>query len=133
MGFFKCSFCNGWKSWKFLCFRNGIPSEFQQGNLTCGQNSNVLLRSDPCTCNTVVDYGTLICSASAIFLSRTICMDVRDPMSVVFQNIDPPPPFHPASVSSPRILAGRGGGGGSIFLKTPDIGLASYSIISLRW
>ncbi len=60
-------------------------------------------------------------------------------VSGVFQNIDPPPPLHPASVSSPRT---KGGGvqhspggewiGGSIFWKTPDIGLASYSIISLR-
>ncbi len=30
-------------------------------------------------------------------------------VSVVFQNIDPPPPLHPASVSSPRT---KGGGGG---------------------
>ncbi len=50
----------------------------------------------------------------------------------------PTPPLHPASVSSPRTksggytLAGRWGVGGSIFWKTPDIGLASYSIISLR-
>ncbi len=47
----------------------------------------------------------------------------------------PPPPLLPASVSSPRLwytLAGRWGGGGSIFRKTPDIGLASYSIIPLR-
>ncbi len=29
-------------------------------------------------------------------------------------------------------LAGWWGGGGSIFWKTPDIGLASYSLISLR-
>ncbi len=61
-------------------------------------------------------------------------------MSGVFQNIDPPPPLHPASVSSPRTkgggggytLAGRRGRGGSIFWKTPDIGLAFYSIIPLR-
>ncbi len=31
-----------------------------------------------------------------------------------------------------RVLAGRWGGGGLIFWKTPDIGLASYSIIPLR-
>ncbi len=62
-------------------------------------------------------------------------------VSGVFRTIDPPPLLHPASVSSPRTkgggytLAGRGGdggGGGSIFRKTPDIGLASYSIIPLR-
>jgi hypothetical protein len=52
-------------------------------------------------------------------------------------------PPHPLStqrvhVSSPRTkgggyrLAGRWGGGGSIFRKTPNIGLASYSIIPLR-
>ncbi len=54
----------------------------------------------------------------------------------------PSPNFHPASVSSPRTLGGGGGihtrravrgVGGSIFWKTPDIGLASYSIISLRF
>ncbi len=62
------------------------------------------------------------------------------PVSGVFPNIDPPPPLHPASVSSPRTkgggggytLARRWGGGGSIFWKTPDIGLASYRIISQR-
>jgi hypothetical protein len=54
------------------------------------------------------------------------------------ENIDPPPPLHPASVSSSRTK--RWGvqtrravrGRGSIFWKTPDIGLASYNIISLR-
>ncbi len=59
-------------------------------------------------------------------------------VSGVFQNIDPPPPLPPASMSSPRTkgggntLAGRWGGRGSIFWKTPDIGLATYSIIPLR-
>jgi hypothetical protein len=59
-------------------------------------------------------------------------------VSGVFQNIDlPHPTLHPASVSHPPkaggyTLAGRWGGGGSIFCKAPDIGLASYSIISLR-
>jgi hypothetical protein len=57
-------------------------------------------------------------------------------VSDVFQNIDPPPPLRLASVSSPRTkgggytLAGRRGGGGSIFWKTPAIGLASYSNLS---
>ncbi len=60
-------------------------------------------------------------------------------VSGVFQNIDPPPSLYPASVSSPRTkgggytLAGQCGGGGSLFWKTPDIGLASYSIISQRY
>jgi hypothetical protein len=59
-------------------------------------------------------------------------------VSGVFRTIDPPPPLHPASVSSPAPKAGgytlveRWGGGGSIFRKTPDIKLASYSIIPLR-
>ncbi len=51
----------------------------------------------------------------------------------------PPTPLPLASVSSPRIKGGStvhtrraAGGGGSIFWKTPDIGSASYSIISLR-
>jgi hypothetical protein len=58
-------------------------------------------------------------------------------VSGVFQNINPLPHIHPASLSSLRTKGGGytspgGGGGGSIFWKTPDIGLASYSIISLR-
>ncbi len=61
-------------------------------------------------------------------------------VSGVFRTIDSPPPLHPASVSSTRTkggggvgytLAWRWGGGGSIFRKTPDIGLASYSIMLL--
>jgi hypothetical protein len=57
-------------------------------------------------------------------------------VSGVFQNIDPPPLLHPASVSSPRTKGGSQGGegvGGSIFWKTLVIGLASNSIISLRF
>ena len=46
-------------------------------------------------------------------------------VSSVFQTINPPPPLHPANVSSPCT---KGGGG----RKTPDIGLASCSIIPLR-
>ncbi len=47
----------------------------------------------------------------------------------------PHPPLRPASVSSPRnkgggYLAGRRGAGGSIFWKTPAIGLASYNNLS---
>jgi hypothetical protein len=60
-------------------------------------------------------------------------------MSSVFQTFDPPSPLRPASVSSNGggggVHTGRavgGGGGGSIIWKTPDIDLASYSIIPLR-
>ncbi len=60
-------------------------------------------------------------------------------MSLVFQNIDSHPPLRPASVSSPphpptpptkaggTHSPGGEGGGGSIFWKTRDIGLPSYS------
>jgi hypothetical protein len=56
-------------------------------------------------------------------------------MSRVFQNIDPHPPLRPASVSSPHPPTKAGGthspggegGVGSIFWKTRDIGLASFS------
>jgi hypothetical protein len=59
-------------------------------------------------------------------------------VSDVFQNIDPPTLLHPASASSPHTKGGgvitrrEVRGGGSIFWKTPDIGLASYRIIPLR-
>jgi hypothetical protein len=44
------------------------------------------------------------------------------------QRVCPPP-----ALKAGYTLAGRWGGGGSIFRKTPDIGLASYSIIPLRF
>ncbi len=59
-------------------------------------------------------------------------------VSGVFRTIDPPPPLHQARVSSPATKAGgytlarAVRGWGSIFRKTPDIGLASYSLIPLR-
>jgi hypothetical protein len=60
-------------------------------------------------------------------------------VSGVFRTIDPPPPLHPASMSSPRTKGGGGGvhtrravRGQYFGRKTPDIGLASYSIIPLR-
>jgi hypothetical protein len=61
-------------------------------------------------------------------------------VSGVFQNIDPPlsiqrvcPPTAPKAEG--YTLARRWGGGGSISIlwKSPDVGLASYSIISLRY
>ncbi len=59
-------------------------------------------------------------------------------VSGVYRTIDPPTPLHPAIVSSPRTKGGglqtrrTVRGWGSIFRKTPDIGLASYGIIPLR-
>ncbi len=62
-------------------------------------------------------------------------------VSGVFQNIDLPPPSPPSERVLPTHQRRGGGGGGVhtrravrrlIFWKTPDIGLASYSIISLR-
>ena len=57
-------------------------------------------------------------------------------MSGIFQNIDPPPlstqRLCPPPHQTGYILVGQWGGGGSIFWKTPDIGLASYSLIPLR-
>ncbi len=37
-------------------------------------------------------------------------------VSDIFQNIDPPPPLHPASVSSPRTKGGGEGGTGGYTL-----------------
>ncbi len=52
-------------------------------------------------------------------------------MSLVFQNIDPPPPSPPGECVTPPMWGedtiGGGGGWGSIFWKTIDIGLPSYS------
>jgi hypothetical protein len=65
-------------------------------------------------------------------MERLILLE-DNPMSLVFQNIDPPSPsppgecVPPAFVGGEDTLAGRRGGGGSIFWKTRDIGLASYS------
>jgi hypothetical protein len=57
-------------------------------------------------------------------------------MSRVFQNIDPPTHLSARRVCTPRLFFGGGGGhtrraergvGGSIFWKTRDIGVASFS------
>jgi hypothetical protein len=52
--------------------------------------------------------------------------------------LTPHPPLRPASLSSPRNkgthLPGGDGDGGSMFWKTREIGLPSYSkICTLRW
>ncbi len=62
-------------------------------------------------------------------------------VSDVFQNIDPPPPSSPSECVLPpphqrrglhtrRAVRGMGAIGGSVFLKTPAIGLASYNNLS---
>jgi hypothetical protein len=56
-------------------------------------------------------------------------------MSLVFQKIDPPPPYPPSECVPPPLFVvggrthspGGEGGGGSIFWKTREIGLPSYS------
>ncbi len=55
-------------------------------------------------------------------------------VSEAFQNIDPPPPLHPKRRGRTHSPGGEGGEGANIlvFWKTPDIGLASYSLIPLR-
>jgi hypothetical protein len=59
-------------------------------------------------------------------------------MSGVFQNVDPPPPHHPASVYPPLLVRGGThslggeGGGESIFWKTPDTALYS-TYVSFLW
>ncbi len=50
--------------------------------------------------------------------------------SDVFQKIDPPPPSPPSECAVPPHSPGGEGGGGSIFWKTPAIGLASYNNLS---
>ncbi len=62
-------------------------------------------------------------------------------MSLVFQNIDPPPPHRPASMYPLPLLRGGGhtrwvekGVGGSIFWKTPGTALYStYVPVSTLW
>ncbi len=58
-------------------------------------------------------------------------------MSGVFRTIGPPTPSPPSECVLPTHhkahSPGGAGGGWSIFRKTPDIGLASYSIIPLRF
>ncbi len=72
------------------------------------------------------------CNACKSWTHKVLtCVEYRA-VSGVFQNIDPPPPLHPAPKAGGYTLAGRWGGGGSIFWKTLDNGLASYSIIPLR-
>ncbi len=61
-------------------------------------------------------------------------------MSGVFRTIDPPPPLHPASVSSPRTKGGgvhtrRGGGGGGVNISEdarPWIGLLQYNPFTIQ-
>jgi hypothetical protein len=56
-------------------------------------------------------------------------------VSGVFQKYDPPPPSPSSECVLPPHQRREGavrGVGGSIFWKTPDIGLTSYSIISIR-
>ncbi len=81
----------------------------------------------------------LIRSPNIYKIYKVLTYEEYRAVSGVFQNIDPPTPLYSANMSFPRTkggyttLAGKWGSGRSIFWKTPDIGLASYSIISLRY
>jgi hypothetical protein len=52
-------------------------------------------------------------------------------VSGVFQNVDPPPPFHPASVSSPRTKGRRGVGVNILENARHWIGLLQYNISTI--
>jgi hypothetical protein len=77
----------------------------------------------------LLEFGPGHCTVSSMDWSTKYLHTYRA-VSGVFQNIDPPPTSPPSECFLPA--PGGEGGGGSIFWKTPDIGLASYSIISLR-
>ncbi len=74
------------------------------------------------------------------YYRREIILYEANPMSGVFQNIDPPPPHCPASVygGTSGVVGGhtrwveREVGGGSIFWKTPDTALYS-TYVSTLW
>ncbi len=71
-------------------------------------------------------------------VERLYCKQEANPMSGVFQNIEPPPPPPPGECMNPphqrrgrtHSLGGEGGGG-SIFWKTPDTALYSTSASTL--
>ncbi len=84
---------------------------------------------------------TMLVSVTRLFYmvaGKTYVLATKYLQSSVWRlpNYWPPTPSPPSECVLPPhqscALAGRWGGGGSIFRKTPDIGLASYIIIPLR-
>ena len=57
-----------------------------------------------CNCVCVMVYSGGEFTSQSTYKYRAQSM-----VSGVFQNVDPPPPIHPASVSSPRTKGGEGG------------------------
>ncbi len=62
--------------------------------------------------HTVADYGQILRKVGFSHVSNHKVLTYVECRveSGVFQNIDPPPPLHPASVSSPRTKGRKGGG-----------------------
>jgi hypothetical protein len=90
----------------------------------------LLYRNYICQCNVVYtvlrNTYTEHRAVSGVFRTTNYWPPVPHPLST--QRVCPTP----APKAGRYTLAGRWGGGGSIFRKTPDIGLASYSIIPLH-
>jgi hypothetical protein len=94
-------------------------------------------------CSSVTFHRNYIEDFSVFFMAVRSSVKRRlpvetNPMSGVFQNIDPPPPHSPASVSPPATFGvgedtptGWRGGVGSIVRKTPDTALYSTYVSTL--
>ncbi len=94
--------------------------------LELGVNYLIILYVDPLILKVLSTEYIFYCKRAIIFLSTS-------------KILTPHPPLRPASLSSPRnkgggyTLAGGRGGWGSIFWKTREIGLLSYSKICTLW
>jgi hypothetical protein len=77
--------------------------------------------------DTVNPQSTYICRVQSCVWRLPKYWPPPSPNPLSTQRVCPPPAPKAGGIHSPG-----GEGGGSIFWKTPDIGLASHSIISLR-
>ncbi len=90
-----------------------------------------------CTCPVKEGMWKWIASANRNTVERSL--QEGNPISIVFQNIDPPSPSPPRRVYPPRLCCGGRtdspdgeGDGGSIFWKTREIGLPSCNDLSTK-